>query len=206
MDLIKTMYENNPDGAGYMLQRDGTVCIHKGFMTVEDLIRALKEDNITSEDVVVYHFRITTQAGVQPSMTQPFPYSKNVKDLQSLDISTRLGIAHNGIIKLTTDYNNKVLSDTALFIKDYIHILIGYKKDLQDERKMALLQACIGSKMAFLDFNGDIYTVGDFHTDKETGLVFSNYSYIKREPVQWEQSSFNWWGNNYYTKNKNKNK
>ena len=35
---IKTMFKNNPHGAGYMFARDGRVQIHKGFMDLEDFI------------------------------------------------------------------------------------------------------------------------------------------------------------------------
>ena len=60
LDQLRNMYTNNPDGAGYMFAKDGKVHIHKGFMTWEDFERAVKAENFTKDDPVVYHFRIST--------------------------------------------------------------------------------------------------------------------------------------------------
>ena len=70
---IKTMFLNNPHGAGYMFAREGCVHIHKGFMDIDSFLSAVKAENFTAKDSVVYHFRISTQAGVNPEMTHPFP-------------------------------------------------------------------------------------------------------------------------------------
>ena len=72
---IRAMFLNNPHGAGYMFARDGWVTIHKGFMDLGDYLRAIREEHFTVSDSVVYHFRISTQAGVSPEMTHPFPLS-----------------------------------------------------------------------------------------------------------------------------------
>lgn len=72
---IKRMFCRNPHGAGYMVAREGRVEIHKGFMNLGDFLAALKSEHFTAADSVVYHFRISTQAGVNPEMTHPFPLS-----------------------------------------------------------------------------------------------------------------------------------
>ena len=66
---IKAMFLRNPDGAGYMVARDGSVTIHKGFMNLDEFLNALKAEHFTAKDSVVYHFRISTQAGINPGMT-----------------------------------------------------------------------------------------------------------------------------------------
>ena len=37
---IKAMFLRNPDGAGYMVARDGKVTIHKGFMNLDEFLNA----------------------------------------------------------------------------------------------------------------------------------------------------------------------
>ena len=70
---IKMMFTNNPHGAGYMFAREGRVHIHKGFMDIDSFLSAVNAEHFTAKDSVVYHFRISTQAGVNPEMTHPFP-------------------------------------------------------------------------------------------------------------------------------------
>mgnify|MGYP000758667654 CR=1 FL=1 len=117
---IRAMFLNNPHGAGYMVARGGRVQIHKGFMRLDEYLRAIRTERFTPQDSVVYHFRISTQAGVNPEMTHPFPLSNQPARLRRLDQSCRIGVAHNGIIRLTSDPNNERYSDTAIFITDYL--------------------------------------------------------------------------------------
>ena len=102
---IKTMFMNNPHGAGYMFVREGRVHIHKGFMDIDSFLSAVKAEHFTAKDSVVYHFRISTQAGVNPEMTHPFPLSNHLPYMKALDVECRCGVAHNGIIRLTSDRN-----------------------------------------------------------------------------------------------------
>ena len=69
---IRAMFNRNPHGAGYMFARDGWVTIHKGFMDLDDYLQAIRAEHFTASDSVVYHFRISTQAGVSLAMTHPF--------------------------------------------------------------------------------------------------------------------------------------
>ena len=87
--IIRAMFDRNPHGAGYMVARDGRVQISKGFMYVEDLLQALRVEHFTARDSVVYHFRISTQAGVNPEMTHPFPLSNRLEDMKILDLTCR---------------------------------------------------------------------------------------------------------------------
>lgn len=171
---IKTMFNNNPHGAGYMTARNGRVEIHKGFMILDDLLRQLDQEAFTEDDAVVYHFRISTQAGVTPTMTQPFPLTRRVNALEALDVSCSIGVAHNGIIRMTSD-GNKRYSDTAIFVHHYLPALIRSPKDLNDPAIITILEELTHSKLALLDKDGNIATVGPFyHLD---GLEFSNQSF-----------------------------
>lgn len=169
---IKRMFCRNPHGAGYMVAREGRVEIHKGFMNLGDFLAALKSEHFTAADSVVYHFRISTQAGVNPEMTHPFPLSNQREDMKPLDVICGCGIAHNGVIRLTTDPAEKEYSDTAIFITDYLSQYILRPSDLHRDELLNAIGRLIQSKMAILDASGYIATVGSFINDR--GLLFSN--------------------------------
>ena len=90
---LRAMFRRNPHGAGYMYARDGKVTIHKGFMNIEDFLSAVHAERFTPQDSVVYHFRISTQAGVNAAMTHPFPLSNQPRMMRALDLTCRCGIA-----------------------------------------------------------------------------------------------------------------
>ena len=175
MELIETMFATNPDGAGYMVAEDGRVRISKGYMTIKDLKNALNQEHFKKDDVVVYHFRISTQAGVQPAMTQPFPYTNNIKNTRALDCIADLGIAHNGIIRQLSNPDDKTYSDTAHFTAEFLPEFIGRPEDLTEEFLVALARVT-NSRFAFLDGTGTVYYSGQFIEDYN-GLKFSNTSY-----------------------------
>lgn len=175
---IRTMFRRNPHGAGYMYARDGKVTIHKGFMNIDDFLAAVHAEHFTAEDSVVYHFRISTQAGVNPSMTHPFPLSNQPRMMRALDLTCRCGIAHNGIIRLTSDPDNKVYSDTAIFITDYLSQIIRRKADLRNSDTLEYIWELAQSKFAIMDGSGYVATIGHFINDR--GLLFSNDSYQNR--------------------------
>ena len=172
---IRRMFQNNPDGAGYMVARDGKVIISKGFMNVDEYIEAIRAEHFTAKDPVVYHFRISTQAGVNPEMTHPFPLSNRIEHMKVLDVECPCGVAHNGVIRLTADPRNREYSDTALFIANYLSLIIREPSDLKDERVLKLIHRLAGSKLAIMDADGYIATVGEYINQK--GLLFSNASF-----------------------------
>ena len=172
---IKTMFLNNPHGAGYMYARDGRVHIHKGFMDIDSFLSAVKAEHFTAKDSVVYHFRISTQAGVNPEMTHPFPLSNRLPHMKALDVECPCGVAHNGIIRLTSDPTQHEYSDTALFITHYMARMVHGLDDLKDTQLLNRIERLAGSKLAIMDGSGYIATVGNFINER--GLLFSNDSY-----------------------------
>ena len=173
---IKMMFQSNPHGAGYMYAREGSVHIHKGFMDIDSFLSAVKAEHFTAKDSVVYHFRISTQAGVNPEMTHPFPLSNRLERMEKLDTTCRIGVAHNGVIRLTADPDNRRYSDTALFITQYLRVLIQRREDLRDRRVLDTVWNLAQSKFAIMDGGGYVATVGEFLN--QDGLLFSNASYM----------------------------
>lgn len=171
---LTTMWYRNPDGAGYMTARDGKVEIHKGFMSFKEFYRNVKAEQFTRDDVVIYHFRIATQAGITPWMTHPFPYTKSLEACTALDVDCQLGIAHNGIIKLTSD-GDKEYSDTAKFITEYLSRVIRKNSDLRDRTTLKIIELLAEGRWALLDKSGYVATIGKW--EEEDGLMYSNTSY-----------------------------
>lgn len=184
-ELLETMFENNPHGAGYMLVRNEKVFIHKGFMKFQDLVRSLECDKITKDDVIIYHFRISTQAGVCAEMTQPFALTTLLEKTKKLDVVCDCAVAHNGIIPCTSDCSEKEYSDTALFVVHCLSKMIRSPEDLKNKITQNIVKKVIeNSKLAFLDKYGNVELLGSFN--EKDGLLFSNYSYIKRTQYQIE--------------------
>lgn len=177
---IRAMFRRNPHGAGYMFARDGKVTIHKGFMNAKEYIRAINNEHFSAEDSVVYHFRISTQAGVNPEMTHPFPLSNQPARMRTLDLTCRCGIAHNGTIRMTTDPTNERHSDTAIFITDYLARMVRKSSDLRNQALLDRIYFMARSKFAIMDGGGYVATVGKFIDDN--GLLFSNRSYEIGKP------------------------
>ena len=180
---IKMMFLNNPHGAGYMYARDGRVHIHKGFMDIDSFLSAVKAEHFTAKDSVVYHFRISTQAGVNPEMTHPFPLSNQLPTMKALDVECPCGVAHNGIIRLTSDPSQREYSDTALFITRYMARMVHGLDDLKDAQLLNRIERLAGSKLAVMDGTGYIATIG--HFINERGLLFSNDSYLDKYRRYW---------------------
>lgn len=172
---LRAMFLRNPHGAGYMVARKGKVEIHKGFMSLTDLLLQLRNENFSTADNVIYHFRISTQAGISPEMTQPFPLTKHLEMMEALDVVCPVGIAHNGIIALTSN-GSKRYSDTALFAAGYLPDIVKRRRDLLDDKTLERIGSMIGSsKMAFLDGSGFISMVGEF--TEQNGILYSNLAH-----------------------------
>lgn len=172
---IRKMFEANPHSAGYMFSRNGHVVIHKGYLAIEELLWDLEREKFTDNDVVIYHFRIATQAN-RIEMSQPFPITDDIADLEELDIVADMGIAHNGILKQTSN-GDKELSDTAIYIRQAIA-----GKKITDEFVNYLAEDTVGSRLAILEGNGKFHLTGTW--TYENGLYYSNENWKYRHFVR----------------------
>ena len=178
--IIETMFQNNPDGSGYMYSYNNKVHIEKGFMTLKELLNSLdnlkKKVNI-EEIPLVLHFRISTSGKVDGATCHPFPVTSDLNALRKTHVITNLGMAHNGII---CDFEEKksIYSDTQLFVNKCVSYLYDMNpKFLHDDRTEKLLEPIInGSRLAFLDSHGNIYRYGEWC--ESDGIYYSNEGYI----------------------------
>ena len=172
---LRSMWNHNPHGSGYMVSRNNKVEIHKGFMVWDDFIRSVKEEHFSKDDSVIYHFRIATQGGINPEMTHPFPLASDYSILSAFDVLCDIGIAHNGIIPLTSNVDSDY-SDTAIFISQYMTKLIRSQKDFFDTDIHTIISELACSKLAMMNKYGDIITIGKFYN--HNGILLSNENHL----------------------------
>lgn len=187
METFEAMWARNPHGAGFMYARDGKVFIRKGFMTLDDLLEAIEDSELKESESVVFHFRISTQAGITPTMTHPFPVSRNYRDMEALEATARIGFAHNGIIARTS-CNSKRFSDTALFVTRYVSELLRKPDDVENFALLDAIEALApNNRFAIMNGEGKIAFVGDF--SKKNGCFYSNL-YHEKSPEKWLEGRF----------------
>ena len=193
-ETLKTMFQNNPHGAGYMVARNDGVEIHKGFMDFQEFWANIQGEEFTKDDVVVYHCRISTQGGVNREMCHPFPFTNDIVKLKELDVMSKIGIAHNGIIPMTTNHSDKEYSDTAHFIAEYLPHIIHKISDIRDPEVSEIIEHLIESKMVLMDASGYTTIIGNWITEKD-GLIYSNSTYRSGgykyyTPTKWNTSIY----------------
>lgn len=174
-DVLRAMWDHNPHGAGYMFADGNMVHIHKGFMNWEEFESSVSAMQFNSSDPVVYHFRIATQAGISPAMTHPFPLVKDLRKHRLTLNVCKFGVAHNGIITLTSDRTETKYSDSSLFISRYLTRLIRSERDMQDPDVLDMIYLLARSKFAIMSGSGRIATVGDFYEQPGKILVSNEF-------------------------------
>lgn len=171
---VRTMFYNNPHGAGLMYYDHATkkVVIEKGFMCAKDLLKYLHAHDFTHTNVIM-HFRISTSGSKNALNCHPYPVYKQNK----LHTETEIGMCHNGILK---DYEpkNKLAryNDTQNFIWKFIKKLPhGF---LKSDKYLKYIRKEIGdnNKLAFLDNLNRVVMIGKFIHDGD--YYYSNHSYL----------------------------
>lgn len=168
-DRLEYMFYCNPDGGGYMYSDGTNVIIKKGYLTFDSFYKNFSRDfkRYGGYTPFVTHFRITTHGANDATMTHPFPITDSVKKLRKTYTTCKIGVAHNGIISLTSDA--KQISDTAKFIKRYGFLF-------EDDRALDIIEASISnSRMAVLYSDKTYALLGKWC--EENGVYYSNSDY-----------------------------
>lgn len=180
---LKNCWDNNPDMGGFMYAWNDHVYINKGYEKFEDFMKALNKVRAKTGDDIpfVLHFRISTQ-GYDKACCQPFPLSGKMKNLKRLKVETNMGVAHNGILSLTSD-GSKDYSDTMLFVTDYLVNIIRSYDWHKDTRTKKLIENLIdGSRFAILDKKGHCELLGKGWVE-DKGCYYSNSTYSYKKTV-----------------------
>lgn len=177
-ETLKTCFERNSDGAGFMYVKDNKVVIDKGYMDFDTFYKRLQklDKKLHFKDkALVMHFRIGTHGAKDKATTHPFPVSSDTEELKKTYVKTDLGMVHNGIIP-HYDYEDN-LSDTQLFIRDVVAVAKGLNKNFyKNKATLDMFKRITTSKLCFLDTKNNLIYVGDFVKD-ENGVRYSNTTY-----------------------------
>lgn len=176
---LRTCFDNNPHGAGYMVATGDRIIIHKGFMGFRSFWKSLRStrEKYGTDRAYVMHFRISTQGGIREDGCHPFPLSKSMDDLRMLDTTADIAVAHNGIISLCSSYKKGLdYSDTMKFITEYLSLIIKDADYYKDADALKLIEKLCGSRLAILDKSGHCELIGSGWS-AENGVWYSNTSY-----------------------------
>ncbi|MBP3713387.1 MAG: hypothetical protein J6I69_02320 [Bacilli bacterium] len=173
-------FKANPDGAGYMFVKDNKVIIHKGFSDLENMLDSINSESVDfNKTALICHFRISTQGGVNPSLTHPFAVSDNFADMRQINATCNLALAHNGIISHCSNSRAKTYNDTMEYIRRYVYpITRGKAESLDDDLTIKLLKdrhLTGWNKFALMNANGKVVLVGDWR--KKDGIFYSNLNW-----------------------------
>ncbi|MGN0009543.1 MAG: hypothetical protein ACI33N_07805 [Desulfovibrionaceae bacterium] len=184
-NTLETCFYHNPDGAGVAIWRHGEqkVCIHKGFMDFQPFF-SFVEKEVCLADTAVLHFRIGTSGGNTPQNCHPFPIEREVHALKALEVTSRFAFIHNGVLGM----GEKTLSDTQVFIRDTLY---GMRERLAEKGIQKKLEKLTkGSRTIAIDAKkGVMLMTGEWITDKNTGILFSNNSF---KPSLWDNMGKGW--------------
>lgn len=191
--VLENCFNYNSDGAGLMYNLDGKVYIEKGYMNFKNfygrLLELDKEIGLKDRGLVM-HFRISTSGGVSTQNCHPFSISNDEKVLKALNFVTDVGVCHNGIIPSYVPKGG-TLSDTQLFIKDYLYYIKEENEDfLTNPSLLFAIEKTVQSKLCFLDGEGNITTIGKFI--EEDNYLFSNETYLDLTDL------YKSWNTSYY--------
>lgn len=177
-DMMERCFDNNSDGAGYMLAVNGSVLIRKGFMKFDDFEESLMEDREMYGDNPCYvlHFRISTQAGVNKECCHPYPVTSDMSRMKKLMTGCDIGFAHNGILKAYSD-GSKNYNDTMLFNQRFLSEVVRKPKWYKNKDLVkAVADESAGSRLAILSSDGHCEMTGSWI--QEGGVFYSNMGYM----------------------------
>lgn len=179
-ETLKTCFENNPDGAGFSYNKNGKVIIRKGFMTIEDFLKAVKK--IPVDSTALIHCRIGTSGGKTQGLTHPYPLTNDYKSmlktthaLEPVEWGKAYAVAHNGVFSGLG--HHAVVNDTCEFIANFIKPLQDISQDiLVDELDPVINRLVDTSRLAILDNYGNWKKYGNGWIEVD-GIWYSNSTY-----------------------------
>lgn len=197
-NTLAQCWNRNPDGAGIMYNdARGNVVIEKGFMDWIEFKRKIKQVKRLCEanTTVVMHFRIKTHGEVSRECCHPFPLEGKLDILRQTEVTTHIGVAHNGII--TGRDTNAKKSDTMDFIMEVLYPIYNLCPDFMENKYAEnLIFDGLGTcRLAILDGDGYCRLYGTWY--EENGMHYSNTSYKETRMVAKKQTAYVGYGNWY---------
>jgi len=180
---LSQCWKINPDGAGIMYAKDGSLFTGKGYMTLESFLKVWES---TPDDVpIAIHFRIKSHGELSPSMTHPF-----------LTTDRTVAVMHNGMIQGTRSIESDPRSDTSYFVEDVLSALPSGWED--NETILSLIETRIGAgnKLCCMRADGVVKILNGTAGVWEEGIWYSNYTFRVYKPIKYAPMD----GDNEYVK------
>lgn len=165
------VWDNNSDGAGFMLAYNGHLIVRKPFFKFKEFWRAYRRARrvFGTEAPFVIHWRLATHGETTAENTHPFVFAGG-----------KVGLAHNGILPWLPDENHKDYSDTRYFVK---HALGGTTAEESMSLDFALncgKHIGRGNKFVLLSEEGEWNIVNEEEGTWQQGAWYSNTYSLER--------------------------
>lgn len=182
---IKSMWQHNPDGAGYAyVGKGGKVIYRKGFMKLEELLKELEAPERFKNTNFAIHFRIGTSGENDRATCHPFPISTNFGELRKTEGEVDSVLFHNGILS-DGGIVSPLASDTQDFVVAMTPLLQKYNKS--KARDYFIGELTEGSRLLVL-YKGNAFKMfGKW--EKDGDIWVSNLNY---------KTDYTWYGSGYY--------
>lgn len=163
-EVLQRCWNNNRNGGGFAYTDGTKVLTFKELDSFEKYYSAFTEALAKNPDSpFIHHFRISTHGKIDKTNCHPFLVNK------------KLGFAHNGIISNASYSTN--YSDTYMFNEEILKNLPS--NFLSNPALIKLIEGFIGygSKLAFLDANGNYSIINEKAGVWDEGIWYSNGGY-----------------------------
>ena len=176
IDTLINCHNNNYHGIGFMINMPTEVVISKGFNSVDKLIAGLNDaedryGSLVPRDIAI-HFRYATHGEISAHNCHPFPISSDPELLRAINLTHHCAIAHNGIIAITDD--DPLLSDTMMFIKDYISEM-NFAEIVKAKNLIEL--AIDTDRLILFGTDNNVLKLGKWIYEEQDGCFYSNGTY-----------------------------
>lgn len=195
---LKNCFENNPDGAGIAFAKDGKLYLIKGIFDKNKFIEKVRQvENVVDGDMLI-HCRISTSGLVDTNNCHPHV------------VNEKTALIHNGVLHGINVPTDSKVSDTVIFIHEYLKNLP--EDFMKDKNIIKLIEAAIGNynKFCFINNKGETVIVNESEGEWHNGVWYSNDSY-SRPKFRYSYSYYDGYypynyGTNYYESYNEQNK
>jgi len=194
--IIKSYNLRNKDGAGFAVKKKGSIYISKGYFNISDLIKSIKSHNVQKEDELIVHLRKVSAGDRDIENCHPFVCSSFYEELHKEEGYTKYPVvAHNGTIHRFIEHASN-FSDTYYFVDKKLS-KAGYPRVLAflNNHEPAIVNNLVNNSRLAIMFPGKEVTslIGEWKVCKETGIYYSNTSYLGNKcPIHGNTTNHNY--------------